>query len=81
MLHQKLKDYRVFSICMAIFTSCLLYDVVQWAMNIYTEDITINAAAYVTGIITALVALVKMTYTFAANRSESNPLKDNQNNT
>ena len=74
-MHQKIKDYRVFSISMAVFVSIIFYDVIGWAMDIYTPDINTGAALYVTGIVTAIVGLFQFVFKFAANKEDSNPTK------
>ena len=64
-MHQKIKDYRVFSIAMTLYITILLTEALQWIYAMDYSTMTLDTAALPTAVLTALVALVKFSYTFA----------------
>ena len=71
-LGERIRDLRVFSISMSVFTSYLLYQTFIWIYAINLLTLTAVAAGMVATTLAALCALVKMCFTFAtANKDNS----------
>lgn len=74
-LPQLIKDYRIFSISAFIFAANLLHEFVNWVMDKSTPN-ELGDGVVVTGIITALVALVKFIFEFAVRDSDKKENKE-----
>lgn len=80
-LYQHIRESRLFSISMTVFTSICLWEALQWIYTLSQGDLTAEKVALATAVLSALVALVKFSYTFAMDRSNNiPPLPQNNKN-
>ena len=73
---QRIKDYRIFSILMTIFTCYCLVEALDWIYDLSKDNPTVQQTALATAVLSALVALVKFSYTFAMGDSKKLPPKE-----
>ena len=74
-IFDKVAKSRIFSYVLMFFAIMWLSELLQWTYSQDINNLTVQAVGLITAMLTALIALIKVIFTFAAYKPQQDKVK------